>query len=236
MDVYRPTAVSETLSPVVLLWHGRGPDERDVLAPLARAAASLGVVCFVPDWRPDADDGGRSHLRESALFVRRNAAEFGGDAGRIVLAGWSLGANAVTAAALDPDALDGWRPQAVVGIAGAYTRPQPLTGRAPLDVLAEADRTLPDIPVRLVHGTADTLVAVRQSREFHAALQRQGRPASLDESDADHAGVIMAEYDPESQRCRPSRSPGVVEAGMRTVRRIVEAAPHPRTRGPRSGH
>ncbi|WP_067179937.1 hypothetical protein [Microtetraspora niveoalba] len=42
LDVYRPDTPS-TL-PAVLLWHGRGPDERDILAPLARA----------PDWRSAA--------------------------------------------------------------------------------------------------------------------------------------------------------------------------------------
>ncbi|MFJ7067826.1 alpha/beta hydrolase [Streptomyces sp. NPDC101115] len=223
LDVYRPAAASEA-SPVVLLWHGRGPDERDVLAPLARAAASLGVVCFVPDWRPDADDGGRTHLRESALFVQQNAAAFGGDTGRIALAGWSLGGNAAVAAAMDPLALDGWRPRAVVGVAGAYTRPQPLTGRAPIDELAKAEMTLPAIPVRLVHGTADPVVAVQQSRQFHTALQRQGWPAWLDEPETDHAGVIMTEYDPGSQRCRPSDTPHVVEAGIRTARLLADAA------------
>jgi predicted dienelactone hydrolase len=46
--------------PVVLLWHGVGPDERDVLEPLARATAALGLMVFVPDWQSDAPDGGRA--------------------------------------------------------------------------------------------------------------------------------------------------------------------------------
>ncbi|MEW2298279.1 alpha/beta fold hydrolase [Streptomyces sp. NPDC006743] len=208
----------------MLLWHGRGPEERDVLAPLARAAASLGVVCFVPDWRPDADDGGRTHLRESAGFVRQNAAEFGGDTGRIALAGWSLGGNAALAAAMDPCALDGWRPRAVVGIAGGYTRPEPLTARAPVDGLTRAEESLPAIPVRLIHGSADPVVDVRQSRRLHAALQHRGWPASLDEPDTDHAGVIMTEYDPESGRCRPSRADHAVRAGSRAARLLFHAA------------
>ncbi|MFD0367573.1 alpha/beta hydrolase [Streptomyces sp. NPDC127114] len=181
-------------------------------------------MCFVPDWRPDADDGGRSHLRASALFVQQNAGAFGGDTGRIALAGWSLGANAAMAAAIDPRALDGWRPQAVVGIAGAYARPQPLTGRAPIHELAAAAESLPAVPVRLIHGTADPVVTVQESRRFHTALQHHGWPASLDEPDADHAGVIMTEYDPESCRCRPSHTPHVVEAGTRTARLLADAA------------
>jgi hypothetical protein len=42
----------------VLLWHGRWPEERAVLDPLARLAAGLGVAVFAPDWRSDAPDGG----------------------------------------------------------------------------------------------------------------------------------------------------------------------------------
>ncbi|CAK7286121.1 alpha/beta hydrolase [Streptomyces misionensis] len=93
MDVYRPTGTPGP-APVVLLWHGRGPDERDVLAPVARAAAELGVLVLVPDWRPDAPDGGRTHLMESAAFVRQRVAGLGGDPGRVVLAGWSRGGKA----------------------------------------------------------------------------------------------------------------------------------------------
>ncbi|WP_307847520.1 alpha/beta hydrolase [Streptomyces sp. F63] len=223
LDVYRPAAAPEG-SPVVLLWHGRGPEERAVLAPLARAAASLGVVCFVPDWRPDAHDGGRSHLRASAAFVRRNAADFGGDSGRIALAGWSLGAKAAVAAALDPSALGGWRPRAVVGIAGSYTGPEPLTARAPIDALAQAGETLPGVPIRLIHGTADPVVDIQQSRRLRTALEERGLPTSLDEPGTDHAGVIMTEYDPESCRCRPSSAEHAVRAGHLTARLLAHAA------------
>ncbi|MFI1951835.1 alpha/beta hydrolase [Streptomyces xinghaiensis] len=223
LDVYQPATTPEA-APVVLLWHGSGPEERDVLTPLARAAASLGVVCFVPDWRPDAHDRGRSHLRASAVFARENAADFGGDTRRVALAGWSLGGKAAMAAALDPRALDGWRPQAVVGVAGGYTGPDPLTGRAPLDELTRAEASLPGLPVRLVHGSADPVVDIRQSRRLHAALQLRGWPSSLDEPDTDHAGVIMTEYDPESRRCRPSHADHAVRAGNRTAHLLAHAA------------
>ncbi|MGW2788142.1 hypothetical protein ACWC3X_44530 [Streptomyces populi] len=66
LDVYQPAGASGPV-PAVLLWHGRVPDERDVLAPVAGAAAELGVIVLVPDRRPDAPDGG-THLRETAAF------------------------------------------------------------------------------------------------------------------------------------------------------------------------
>lgn len=50
LDVHRPAA-DRPAGPSVLLWHGIGPDEKDVLAPLAREIASHGLPVLVPDWR-----------------------------------------------------------------------------------------------------------------------------------------------------------------------------------------
>ncbi|MFF0138881.1 alpha/beta hydrolase [Streptomyces sp. NPDC005227] len=223
LDVYRGGGLQETL-PVVLLWHGRGADERDVLAPLASAVAAAGALVLVPDWRPDAPDAGRSHLAESVAFARRNAARFGGDPERFVLAGWSLGANAAIGVALNPDGLDGWRPTAVVGIAGGYGTAAPTTGAVPLDDLLGAGAPPPSTPVWLVHGTADTVVDVRQSRALRAALERLGGRVTLVEADSDHAGVIMAEYDPAAARCRPSTAAHALRAGARAARLVARAA------------
>ncbi|MEV5972314.1 alpha/beta hydrolase [Streptomyces sp. NPDC051921] len=208
----------------MLLWHGRGPDERDVLAPIARAAAERGVVVLVPDWRPDAPDGGRAHLRESADFARQQVAAFGGDPERIVLAGWSLGAKAAMGVALDPAGFGTWRPLAVVGIAGAYGSAAPTTGTAPIDDVRRGGRPMTPIPVWLVHGTADPVVDVERSRELRTALEEQGRPVTLDEVATDHAGVIMTEFVPEHARCLPSTADHAVAAGSRTADVLARAA------------
>ncbi|MGW1537410.1 alpha/beta hydrolase [Streptomyces aureus] len=223
MDVYRPAGASNPV-PAVLLWHGRGPDERDVLAPVARAAAELGVIVLVPDWRPDASDGGRTHLRKSAAFARQNVADFGGDPERIVLAGWSLGGKAAVGVALNPVAFGGWRPQAVVGVAGSYASTAPSTGTVPIEDLRRGGGPLPPVPVWLVHGTVDPVVDVERSRELHSALMDQGRPTSLDEVATDHAGVIMTEYVPERHRCLPSTAAHALEAGSRTADVLARAA------------
>ncbi|WP_354638328.1 alpha/beta hydrolase [Kitasatospora camelliae] len=223
MDVYRPAGAPEPVG-TVLLWHGRGPDERDVLAPIARATAALGVLVLVPDWRPDAPDGGRRHLAESAAFARRNTADLGGDPGRITLAGWSLGGKAAVAVGLDPDGFDGWRPHAVVGVAGAYGTPAPSTGSAPLEVLGRDGGPVPPVPVWLVHGTADPVVDAERSRELHAALGALGRPVSLTEVATDHAGVVMTEYSPAHDRCLPGTADHALRAGARTARVLAEAA------------
>ncbi|MFF3325090.1 alpha/beta hydrolase [Streptomyces sp. NPDC002889] len=221
LDVYRP-AGGQTSGPCVLLWHGVSPDERDVMTTLAHETASHGRTVFVPDWRPDADDGGRSHLIASLRFVRDNAAAHGADARRIVLAGWSAGAGAAIALALRPDLTDGWRPAAAVGIAGGYDRPARSTGSVPLHDLAESSAS--PVPVRLVHGSADPVVGSHHSRELHTAMRARGWPVELEEPDTDHAGVIATEYDPVLGRCRAATDPNVLRAGADVARVIATAA------------
>ncbi|PJE99244.1 hypothetical protein CUT44_05625 [Streptomyces carminius] len=129
LDVHRPARPpGHGAAPTVPPWHGRGPGERDVLAPLAREAAAPGLVVVVPDWRPDAPDGGWGHPRASVRFVRERAGDFGGDTGRIVPTGWSLGAYPAPSAAVRPGLVDGWRPAAAAGIAGRYLWERPETG------------------------------------------------------------------------------------------------------------
>ena len=47
------------------------------------------------------------------MSVVAAAGELGGDPGRIVLAGWSLGANAAADVAEHPDIVGGWHPSGV---------------------------------------------------------------------------------------------------------------------------
>ncbi len=217
LDVYRGDAGRSPLA-TVLLWHGRGPDERDVLEPLARVVAERGTVVFVPDWCSDAPDGGRCHLLESIAFVRERAGVFGGDPDRVLLAGWSMGGKA--AAGIGVTA--GWRPAGVVAIASGFDRPAPSTGTTPLDEIATT--AAEPVPFWLVHGVMDPIVDVARSRDFAAALRRRGWPVTLLETDTDHAGVVMTEYDPSRGRCSATRAPLVAEAGLLSARVLAEAA------------
>ncbi|MCF3145148.1 alpha/beta hydrolase [Streptomyces platensis] len=232
LDVHRPAGASEASGmpegtasaatpPTVLLWHGIGPDERDVLEPLARATAAHGALVLVPDWRSDAPDGGRSHLLESLTFALKEAGGLGGDGESLVLAGWSAGAGAALGVALRPEIADEWRPSAVVGLAGRYDLPARTTGAAPLDDLA-AGRD-PGVPVHLVHGTRDTVVDARYSRDLTEALRTPGRAATLQEPETDHAGVIMTAYDPATDRCVPTTAEHAVRAG-RMVAEVLATA------------
>ncbi|MBM4795461.1 alpha/beta hydrolase [Streptomyces sioyaensis] len=224
LDVYRPAGRSGPV-PAVLLWHGIGPDERDVLEPLARTAAAHGLLALVPDWRSDAADGGRAHLLESLAFARKEAGGLGGDGESYVLAGWSAGAGAALGVALRPEIADGWRPRAVVCVAGRYDLPARTTGTAPLaDLAAGRD---PGVPVHLVHGSRDAVLDAHYSRDLAEALRASGRAVTavtLQEPDTDHAGVIMTEYDPAADRCVPTTEARAVAAGRMVAGVLAEAA------------
>ncbi|MFI9078448.1 alpha/beta hydrolase [Streptomyces sioyaensis] len=224
LDVHRPAGASKVAgpAPTVLLWHGIGPDERDVLEPLARTAAARGLLVLVPDWRSDATDGGRAHLLESLAFARKEAGGLGGDGESCVLAGWSAGAGSALGVALRPEIADGWRPRTVACVAGRYDLTARTTGAAPLaDLAAGRD---PGVPVHLVHGSRDTVLAARHSRDLAEVLRAAGRAATLQEPETDHAGVIMAEYDPAADRCVPTAAAHAIRAGRLVARALAEAA------------
>ncbi|MFJ9470427.1 alpha/beta hydrolase [Streptomyces caniferus] len=221
LDVHRPAGATGTM-PTVLLWHGIGPDERDILEPLARATAALGALVLVPDWRSDAPDGGRSHLLESLAFTRKDAGGLGGHGEAFVLAGWSAGAGAALGVALRPESADGWRPSAVVGVAGRYDLPARTTGTAPLDDLTAGRE--PGVPVHLVHGARDTVLDARYSRDLAEALRALGRAVILQEPETDHAGVIMTAYDPTADRCAPTAEEHALRAGRMVAGMLAEAA------------
>ncbi|MBV6698963.1 alpha/beta hydrolase [Kitasatospora aureofaciens] len=217
MDVHRPPAGTAGPVPVVLLWHGRGPDERDVLRPLAQEAAGRGLLVLVPDWRSDRADAGRAELLASLAHARRAAPALGGDPDRLVLAGWSLGGREAVAVAVSPATPAELRPAAAVGISSSYSRPAATTGEVPLDVLAE--RPSP-VPLWLVHGTADEVVGPEHTRK----LSEVATTARLHELPTDHAGVVMTEYDPAANRCLPATTAGTLDAGRRTAAILAQAA------------
>ncbi|MBV2155901.1 alpha/beta hydrolase [Kitasatospora sp. SUK 42] len=221
MDVHRPTGGAAGPAPVVLLWHGRGGDERDVLRTLAQEAAGLGLLVLVPDWRSDRPDGGRAELLASLAFAHRNAPGYGGDPERFVLAGWSLGGREAIAVATHPDTPAESRPTAAVGIASAYARPAATTGDSPLDHLATDPSP---VPVLLVCGTKDEVVEPEHTLQLSAALTKQMSAVELLELPTDHAGVVMTTYDPEAARCLPATDPDTLRAGRRTAAVLARAA------------
>jgi predicted esterase len=227
-DIYRPGRAGP--APLALLWHGVGVDERDVLEPLASQVAGLGVAVVVPDWDSEVTDGGRAHLLASLDFVRGLARErpaelATGPDGEFALAGWSRGSRMAASLALNPETVGGWRPAAVVCLAGGFRRETVMSpvGNGPIADIARTAAVKP-VPFHLLHGARDTRVDIKQARDFAAAAASRGWPVGLAEPDTDHAGIVMTEWDAASRRCRPTAEAHAIAAGRLSARTIAEAA------------
>jgi predicted esterase len=197
LDIYEPEPSPGAAA--VLLWHGSGGNERDVLEPLAGQIAAAGLTTLVPDWRSDDGGRGRHHLTASLAFTRDLCEAH--NIGRVVLAGWSLGANAGLDVVLLSTILGGWCPAAFVGISGGFDE-SPYHRRD-----AYGPSVDPSIPLLLIHGSADEVVPIARARIAFEALLRAGWEIDLREVETDHAGAIGMAYSPTDHRCVPTDDP-----------------------------
>ena len=164
-----------------------------------------------------------SDVRCATRWLRAHAAQYAIDAGRVAALGRSAGGHLVSmlgTAAADPS-LDGPCPAAAmpanVSAVVSYYGLEDLRhsqgwrsdvlgllrdflGAVPERVPARAAAASPithiragDPPFLLLHGTADAVVPIAQSRAMYSALQAQGVPATLVEIPG--AGHAFAEFD-----------------------------------------
>ena len=117
LDVYRPVRRAEPL-PVVLYVHGGGFRilSKETHWVMSLAFARRGYVVFNINYRLAPEHPFPAAMEDSCAalaWVHENAARFGGDPTRLVLAGESAGANLVTALA----------------VATSYARPEPWARR-----------------------------------------------------------------------------------------------------------
>ncbi len=211
MDVYRPAANTGPL-PVVVFFYGgawqRGArgDYRFVAAELARQ----GIVVAVPDYRLAPQAPYPDFLKDAAravAMVRADAAGWGGDSRRIVLAGHSAGAHIAAMLALDPvwlraagmsrSDLAGW-----VGISGPYDF-LPIVEDDIKAVFAPADGHLATTqpityadadapPTLLLQGEADTTVLPRNTAALAARLKAAGAQVRVRYyPGAGHVGAVL---------------------------------------------
>lgn len=197
-------AASAVTVAVVLLLHGSGANERNVMAPLATELGRLGATVVVPDWDQASTELAR-RLADAAADTALTAARLGCD--RVVVAGWSAGGSA----ALWLSAVES---SPFTGLALIGTSLEPLSGLPPVD-----PRPLPTV---LIVGSADDVVTAAESDRAAAGLRELGCAVRTVTVDADHAGLIGTEYDDAARRCRPGSQADVVEAGRATARAILD--------------
>ena len=198
LDVWAPRAPSAEPLPVVIFFYGGGWDQgaRGDYGFAGAAFAGQGFIAIVPDYRLVPAVRFPAFVEDGALAVkwaRDHAARFGGDPGRITLAGHSAGAYNAAMLALDRRFLEraGVDP-AIVRAAALLSGPfdfYPFTEARGRNAFGAWARPLDTQPIRfaradapplfLAHGSADTIVLPRNSRALARRLGELGAPVTL---------------------------------------------------------
>ncbi|WP_137870145.1 alpha/beta hydrolase [Sphingopyxis sp. 2PD] len=214
LNIWVPTGTKKTdRLPVLIFLYGGGwySGARDDYGFAGRAFAKRGFVVVIPDYRIVPEGHWPDFLHDSAAAVAWTDAHignYGGDPDRIALAGHSAGAYNAVMLALDPQWLraagsDTSVIRGVAALAGPYDfAPFEKGGRADVAMgdIRPIERTQPirfvrgdAPPLWLGHGTADTMVRVRNSQRLAAAMHKVGGSAKLREYDGlSHNDLVMA--------------------------------------------
>lgn len=207
----------------VLLWHGRQPDMRDAVAPLASLIAARGPTVHAVDWNSHADDGGRSDLLRSLRFVRESIQADGGDPDALVLVGWSLGGTAAAGITLNARKL-GVGVAHTVCLAGGFPAPDPISG---VHLTGRLPSSKHPTGFTLLHGIADDVVPVATSRAFAQLLTEAGWPVEVVELPTDHGGIGGAELDPTGDGYQPATDEATRSVAIEIAERIAALTPSP---------
>jgi acetyl esterase/lipase len=192
LDVYQPAKPSAQALPVIIFWHGGGwvDGRKGFYRFVGAALAQLGYVTILPNYRVYPEVRFPAFLDDAAravLWVQQHAADYGGDAHRIVLMGHSAGAHMAAMLAVNHSYLQRVGANthdiiALIGLSGPYD----LKPNTPvLNTIFSAPYTprdwqvLPYVtadapPALLVHGAADDLVSPNNTYDMAAALRAHG--------------------------------------------------------------
>ncbi|TBR12670.1 MAG: alpha/beta hydrolase [Lysobacter sp.] len=228
LDVYRAQGV-EGDAPVVVFFYGgawqRGT--REQYRFVGRRLAQNGVLTIVADYRTWPRAGFPAFVEDGAkaiAWTHAHAREYGGDPGRLFVAGHSAGAQIAALIGADARFLrpHGMKPRdlaGVIGLSGPYDfvingQYVPIFGKPAQWPQAQAVNAVDgdEPPFLLLHGTDDRVVEPRDSDQMAARLRAVGVAATLlPLPGAGHSAPLLGLYD-------PPRSPEVLPAILRFVR------------------
>jgi acetyl esterase/lipase len=244
LNIWVPSGTAKTDRLPVLIWlYGGGwySGARDDYGFAGRAFARQGFIVVIPDYRIVPDGHWPDFLEDSAAAVawtEQHIANNGGDPGRIALSGHSAGAYNAVMLALDRRWMkaagsDAAVIRGVAALAGPYDfYPFEKGGRADVAMgdIRPAEQTQPinfvradAPPLWLGHGTADTVVRVRNSQRLTAAMQKVGGSVQLRTYDGlSHNDLVMALTSPLQYKA-PTILPEVTAFLRETAARRVPA-------------
>lgn len=211
LDVYRPAGGAQNLPVVVFVYGGAWKSgDRAPYEFAGRALAAQGAVVMVIDYRLVPQVRFPAFIEDIAAAVawaNRNASSYGGDPGRIILAGHSAGAYDIAVAALDHRYLEaqGIDPRVVAGVvslAGPFDF-LPLDDPDTLAAFSQWPKPEETQPVHLVTadappfllltGDSDSTVGPYNSRNLKRQLDASGvENRMILYPGIDHAGILVA--------------------------------------------
>ncbi len=195
LDVYRPTGPTTGKVPVVVFLYGGNwkTGERAQYRFVGRRLAQQGVLAIVADYRTFPRTTFPGFVEDGAgavAWAQRHADEYGGDPQRLFVAGHSAGAQIAALIGTDPRylAAHGMQPRdlaGVIGLSGPYdfeiTGYEDVFGPEAQWPRAQAVNFVDgnEPPFLLVHGTGDTVVEAKDSKELADKLRAAGGEATL---------------------------------------------------------
>ncbi len=213
LDIYRPPSGVAWRDAIILFLYGGSwsSGDKSMYAFVGQALAARGFTTVIPDYRlyPQAqfpafiDDVAAAYAWTARTFTQ------GCTPPRpIIIAGHSAGGHMAALLALDRSYIarqgtDIFPPAALIGLAGPYTfepTTWPSTRAAFASVAATPDIARPVTfvangapPALLLHGAADTLVNLKNTRELAAALTAVGAPVETAEYPGiGHIGLVLS--------------------------------------------
>jgi acetyl esterase/lipase len=207
LDIWSTATKGKKPRPVLVFFYGGGwaNGTRTEYSYAARPFVEAGYIVVLPDYRkvPEVHFPGFVEDGAAAVkWVQANIGKYGGDPARVSIAGHSAGAHIALMLALDPQWLGDRPVTSAISLAGPADF-YPFTSKRAIEAMSNAPDPLATQPVHfvrkdappilLIHGSADTVVRIRNSNSLYAKQQAAGGDITLrPQADGSHNDLVLA--------------------------------------------
>jgi acetyl esterase/lipase len=207
LDIWSTAKKGATPRPVLVFFYGGGwaNGTRTEYSYAARPFVEAGYIVVLSDYRKVPEVRFPGFVEDSAAavkWVQANIAKYGGDPTRINVAGHSAGAYNALMLGLDRKWLGDKPVTSVISLAGPADF-YPFTSKRAIDAMAQFPDPLATQPITyvrkdappilLIHGTADTVVRIRNANSLYAKQSAVGGDITLrPQQDGSHNDLVLA--------------------------------------------
>ena len=207
LDIWSTAAKGKVPRPVLVFFYGGGwaNGTRTEYSYAARPFVEAGYIVVLPDYRKVPEVRFPGFVEDSAAavkWVQANIGKYGGDPSRVSVAGHSAGAYNALMLALDPQWLGDKPVTSAISLAGAADF-YPWTSKRAINAMSKfpdpkATQPVSFVradapPILLIHGTADTVVRIRNSNSLYAKQKAAGGDITLRaQQGGSHNDLVLA--------------------------------------------